>query len=118
MRRVHAMPFGAALGEDGAVAFRLWAPAARSVGLRLFPSGAGEARDMLLAPAQRGWHTLDTDAACAGDLYQFVIDHELAVPDPASRFQPRDVHGPSQVVDPAAFEWQDADWRGRPWHEC
>jgi malto-oligosyltrehalose trehalohydrolase len=28
------------------------------------------------------------------------------------------VHGPSEVVDPAGFEWRDADWRGRPWHEA
>src|SRR5262249_46901415 len=33
-------------------------------------------------------------------------------------FQPRDVHGPSEVVDPAAFEWHDTAWRGRPWHEA
>ena len=40
------------------------------------------------------------------------------MPDPASRFQPRDVHGPSEVVDPAAFDWHDDGWRGRPWHEA
>ena len=40
------------------------------------------------------------------------------VPDPASRFQPEDVHGPSEVVDPAAYAWADRDWRGRPWHEA
>jgi malto-oligosyltrehalose trehalohydrolase len=42
----------------------------------------------------------------------------LHVPDPASRFQPMDVHGPSEVIDPAAYEWADVDWRGRPWTEC
>ncbi len=30
--------------------------------------------------------------------------------------QAGDVHGPSVLVDPAAFEWQ-TEWRGRPWHE-
>ena len=39
------------------------------------------------------------------------------MPDPASRYQPEDVHGPSEVVDPRAYTWADADWRGRPWHE-
>ena len=35
-----------------------------------------------------------------------------AHPDPASRFQPEGPHGPSQVVDPAAFAWTDHDWQG------
>jgi maltooligosyltrehalose trehalohydrolase len=39
------------------------------------------------------------------------------VPDPASRFQPEDVFGPSQVVDTAAFHWYNDDWKGRPWLE-
>ncbi len=40
------------------------------------------------------------------------------MPDPASRFQPWDVNGPSAVVDPCAFEWSDDAWRGRPWREA
>ena len=36
------------------------------------------------------------------------------VPDPASRFQPRDVHGPSEVIDPEAFDWQDHAWTRSP----
>ena len=39
------------------------------------------------------------------------------MPDPASRAQADDVHGPSLVVDPRAYRWRNADWRGRPWHE-
>ena len=40
--------------------------------------------------------------------YYFRIDDAQEVPDPASRFQPRDVHGPSEVIDPETFDWQDA----------
>jgi maltooligosyltrehalose trehalohydrolase len=40
------------------------------------------------------------------------------VPDPASRFQPEDVSGPSEVVDPRSYEWQDLGWAGRPWEEA
>ena len=40
------------------------------------------------------------------------------VPDPASRLQPEDVHGPSEVVDPAAYAWSDAGWQGRRWEEA
>ena len=32
--------------------------------------------------------------------------------------QPEDVHGPSEVIDPAHFPWTDDDWAGRPWNEA
>ena len=47
----------------------------------------------------------------------FRIDDEIDVPDPASAFQPDDVFGPSEVVDPANYTWRATNWRGRPWHE-
>jgi maltooligosyltrehalose trehalohydrolase len=46
--------------------------------------------------------------------YMFLTDHGRRLPDPVSRWQPRGVHGPSRVVDPAAFAWSDQDWRGIP----
>jgi maltooligosyltrehalose trehalohydrolase len=46
-------------------------------------------------------------------LYRYRLDGgETLLPDPASRFQPHGPHGPSQIVDPAAFGWSDADWPG------
>jgi malto-oligosyltrehalose trehalohydrolase len=65
-----------------------------------------------------GWYELSVNGAGAGTRYQFVLPDGLRVPDPASRFQPDDVHGPSEVVDPAAYRWQDEEWNGRPWHEA
>ena len=41
----------------------------------------------------------------------------LDVPDPASRAQDGDVHDASIVIDPDAYAWRCAQWRGRPWHE-
>jgi 1,4-alpha-glucan branching enzyme/maltooligosyltrehalose trehalohydrolase len=64
-----------------------------------------------------GWFRLTTDKATTGTRYRFRIDGDMLVPDPASRFQPEDVHGPSEVVDPGAWSWRDAGWRGRPWEE-
>jgi maltooligosyltrehalose trehalohydrolase len=49
-----------------------------------------------------------------GDLYAYVLDGEGPFPDPASRFQPQGVHGPSAIVDPRSFEWSDDTWRGLP----
>ncbi len=46
-----------------------------------------------------------------GDDYRFVLDGS-ALPDPASRWQPEGLRGPSRVVDPASFEWTDGGWRG------
>jgi maltooligosyltrehalose trehalohydrolase len=107
----HAMPFGAALSRGG-VRFRLWAPGATRVEVKL--EGAAP-RLLAMAPAGGGWFQLRTRAAQAGTLYRYRVDGEVEVPDPASRYQPQDVHGPSQVVDPAAYRWRHPDWRGRPW---
>jgi maltooligosyltrehalose trehalohydrolase len=113
MHARHVMPFGAeVLGVEG-VRFQLWAPAARRVELVLDTTG----RALPLLATGDGWHRLVTDEAPPGTRYRYRIDDGVVVPDPASRFQPEDVHGPSEVVDPDAFVWTDAAWRGRPWAE-
>jgi maltooligosyltrehalose trehalohydrolase len=116
VRRMHAMPFGTVLPAAGGTEFRLWAPDAGAVDLCL-GAGAAAERVLPLAPDD-GWWRLHTDVAGPGALYRFRIDGKLLVPDPASRAQHRDVHGPSRVEDPSAFAWEDVDWRGRPWHEA
>jgi malto-oligosyltrehalose trehalohydrolase len=63
-----------------------------------------------------GW--FEAEAPCgAGARYRYRLAGGLAVPDPASRAQADDVHGPSLVVDPRAYRWKHPAWRGRPWHE-
>lgn len=64
-----------------------------------------------------GWFSSMTELAAHETHYRFQINGDLRIPDPASRFQPGDVHGPSQVIDPQRWDWQDGDWRGRPWEE-
>src|ERR1700679_3634665 len=114
MKRRHSMQFGAECRDDGSVRFRLWAPAARRVDLFLTES----AKRLSLNSSGNGWFELITDAAKAGTQYKFQIDSGPEVPDPASRFQPRDVHGPSEVIDPGNFDWHDEAWRGRPWEQA
>jgi maltooligosyltrehalose trehalohydrolase len=109
------MPFGAELRSDGSVRFRLWAPKSRGVELCLEKPGA---KSIPLPAAGHGWFELITPEAGAGSLYRFQIDGVLKVPDPASRFQPSDVNGPSEVIDPRAFAWTDDQWQGRPWEEA
>jgi maltooligosyltrehalose trehalohydrolase len=114
MRRAHRMPFGAQWEPDAGVRFRLWAPRARRVELVL----VDEERTFELEHRTGGWYELVSARAHPGSLYRYRIDGELDVPDPASRFNPQDVQGPSQVIDPSAFTWSDADWTPRPWHEA
>jgi malto-oligosyltrehalose trehalohydrolase len=71
---------------------------------------------MMLMP--EGWHELVTDRAGTGTRYQFRLPNGLWVPDPASRFQPEDVHGASEVIDPRAYAWRDQGWAGRRWEEA
>ncbi len=109
------MPFGAQPTADG-VRFALWAPGARDVALLLDDSEPAHA---LAMPARgNGWYELTVPTARAGTRYRYRIDDDLAIPDPAARFAPGDVHGASEVIDPAAFDWTDDAWTGRPWHEA
>ena len=113
LHRVHDMPHGAEVLE-AAVRFRLWAPGVDRVELAI----DGHDEPIPLEQSAEGWHELLTGEAQPGSRYRFVLPDGTRVPDPASRFQPEDVHGPSEVVDPAAYAWHDADWRGRIWSEA
>jgi maltooligosyltrehalose trehalohydrolase len=112
--RVHNMPFGAELVPSGAIRFRLWAPAAEAIALAL----EGQQELLPLRRSMDGWHEVVTPLAHSGTRYSFVLPDGTRVPDPASRYQPEDVHGPSEVVDPASFAWRDGAWRGRPWAQA
>lgn len=113
-RRQHEMPYGTRITPDG-VRFRLWAPDCERVMLHI-EEGAAVGRMMM--PSGDGWFELLVDDAVPGTPYRFEVNDGLRVPDPASRFNPDDVHGVSVVVDPTAFAWHDTAWKGRPWEEA
>jgi maltooligosyltrehalose trehalohydrolase len=102
--------FGALPFEDSGVRFRVWAPGARELTLTLESGAAAGTR--LMPRDEDGVHDLIVDGARPGDRYHYRIDGGDPRPDPASRFQPEGVHGPSEVIDPSAFRWQHR-WRGR-----
>ena len=84
----------------------MWAPNVSRIAVVV--DGAATA----LSPAGAGWW--DGPSLDAGTDYAFLLDEdEQPVPDPASRWQPEGVHGPSRVYDQDAYTWQDADWPGR-----
>ncbi len=101
--------FGALIVEGG-VRFRVHAPLARRVIVNVHdgPVRGGHAME----PDADGVWDLVLPGAGAGDLYDLRVDDGVALPDPASRFQPEGVHGPSEVIDPARFGWTDAAWHG------
>ncbi len=104
------LPIGAEPIGPARVHFRLWAPAGQSVDLVL----DGGARVVPMAREEGGYWSVAAEAR-AGDRYAFRVNgDEKAYPDPASRFQPEGPHGPSEIVDPARYQWQDGEWRGRP----
>ncbi len=57
------------------------------------------------------WTTTLKDVA-VGARYLYRLDNKKERPDPASRFQPEGVHGPSQIIDHAFFPWEDDRWKG------
>lgn len=102
--------FGATL-ERGGTLFRIWAPKRPAVALAI------EGADPLpMQAVGGGWFERRAEAP-AGTLYRFLLDDGTPVPDPASRFQPHGVDGPSEVIDPDAYGWTESAWPGRPWTE-
>lgn len=110
-------PHLGAYPEADGVGFRVWAPKWRHVELDLNP-GTASSRRHSLTPAGDGTFTGTFADAAAGDAYAYLLDGEGPFPDPASRFQPQGVHGPSAVVDPHAYRWSDQAWRGVPLREA
>ena len=93
---------GATPTTDGRVEFRCWAPSAETVLVRVGGT------DTPMQHAGLGVHEATVEAGAGAD-YRFVLDG-TAWPDPATRWQPEGLRGPSRVVDPRAFAWTDAGY--------
>ncbi len=94
----------------GAVRFAVWAPSAKSVSVRIL-----DPEPVVERPLERGDGGVFAgvfEGVAADARYVYALDGEAALADPVSRHQPAGVDGPSQVVDPNAFQWSDDDWTG------
>jgi maltooligosyltrehalose trehalohydrolase len=96
--------------EEDRIRFQLWAPQANHVAVSM----DGGELIALIRTDSGFWHV--SCQAKPGVQYCFEVDG-LRIPDPASRFQPGDTGGPSQVLDEDAYVWKHT-WRGRPWTEA
>ena len=117
VQRRYFMPFGAQVLEGGRIRFRLWAPVAGRVDV-LLEESSGCTLTIPMESMPAGWYELTTGRVKVNDLYRYQIDGDKKVPDPASRYNPQGIHGPSQVLEPGQFVWNDHNWRGRPWEEA
>ncbi|KKB11055.1 hypothetical protein VE25_14840 [Devosia geojensis] len=101
--------FGPVFGNGG-VTFRLWAPFCRRIDLCLAHV------ELPMQARAGGWFDLFVAGAASGIRYAFRLDGGQVVADPASRWQPEGVHGPS-VAYASGHRWTDAEWTGIDWHE-
>jgi maltooligosyltrehalose trehalohydrolase len=106
-------PFGERLGatllDASRCEFRVWAPSHDKVEVHIV---APRDRRVSLRKRDDGYHEGIAGDCPAGTRYKFVIGEDER-PDPASRYQPEGVHGPSEVVG-RDFNWTDAAWKGLP----
>jgi maltooligosyltrehalose trehalohydrolase len=99
-----------AVPDERGCSFRVWAPDAESVDVRLVGT---KDRWVPLSRDGRGYHHGYLEGIQPGQRYLYRLNGQTERPDPASRFQPEGVHGASQVVSPR-FGWTDRDWFGWP----
>jgi len=100
---------GATYLGEGRCRFRVWAPAAQKVEVHL----VSPPERVLPLSKEKGYHGAVVESIEPGSLYFYRLNGQREHPDPASRFQPQGVHGPSQVTD-SDFPWEDEKWVGLP----
>lgn len=86
--------------------FRVWADGRESVSVVV------DGKEYPLSADTFGYFSGYVKGPAVGDTYTFLVDGKGPLPDPASRFQPRGPHGPSQIVDASKFDWTDSSWQG------
>ena len=103
------LPQGAEIVEGG-VRYRAWAPDKTRVDVEV-DSVSGRHETVPLHQDADGFFEAIHHGGGAGDTYKFRLGGDATFPDPFSRWQPEGVHGKSMVIDPAGYEWKDAEWK-------
>jgi maltooligosyltrehalose trehalohydrolase len=101
---------GAKYRPDRGTRFLLWAPLVETVDVHLV---GNDGRLVPMQKDEQGYHEVTDGSVKPGDQYTYTLNGRFDRPDPASRYQPQGVHGPSQVIG-SDFLWEDAGWRGLP----
>jgi maltooligosyltrehalose trehalohydrolase len=101
---------GASPLPGGRCDFVVWAPNRGKVDLQL--QQQGQPRSVSMKRGELGYYRATVEDVAPGAKYTYKLDGSDDRPDPASRYQPEGVHGPSEVVDLSTFAWTDATWKG------
>lgn len=106
------LPLGATPLPGAGFRFVVWAPAEKSISVH--PVGSGDERLVPMRRLDDGYFMAEVKDLERDAHYFFQFEDGRERPDPASRFQPEGVHGPSQAIDLDDFQWTDASWKGLP----
>ncbi len=93
----------------GKCEFTVWAPLLKEVSVQIV---SPQKRIIPMAKDDEGYWKVTASDIELGTLYFYKLEGNIERPDPASKFQPQGVHGPSQIIDSGAFAWNDTDWAG------
>ncbi|MGD9577147.1 MAG: malto-oligosyltrehalose trehalohydrolase [Syntrophorhabdus sp.] len=99
------------IGSDKA-SFKVWAPYAPKLSVKIFSRKTTQS--ITLKKERNGYFSGSAENVRNGDRYYYKFGDGRELPDPVSRFQPEGVHGPSQIIDPLTFLWDDKNWKGVP----
>ncbi len=103
------MKIGANYYGFGNCEFTVWAPLLKEVAVQIV---SPQQRLIPMAKDDEGYWKVATSGIALGTLYFYKLEGNIERPDPASKYQPQGVHGPSQIIDPHTFTWNDTDWAG------
>ena len=96
--------------------FTVWAPLLEKVAVEVVDSQGEATTTIPMDKDDRGYWHVNAPELPAGTRYRYQIEAEEgnveSWPDPASRYQPEGVHGPSEVIDHSEYQWRDQDWQG------
>jgi len=102
---------GANLQKEHGCVFSVWAPFAERVEVEIVTQNN---RRIEATKIIYGYWKAEDSRVEAGDRYVYVLNGKLSLPDPASRYQPEGVHGPSEIIDSGNFNWTDDGWQSIP----
>jgi maltooligosyltrehalose trehalohydrolase len=102
------MKAGAEYTGNGWCKFSVWAPGKQQVVLHLVhPSN----EKIAMQKDESGYFSARVEAPPGTRYFYIIDDADKGLPDPASRYQPEGVHGPSEVIDHTNFQWKDGNWK-------
>ncbi|MBD1891323.1 malto-oligosyltrehalose trehalohydrolase [Coleofasciculus sp. FACHB-SPT9] len=108
------MRIGACYLGNGNCEFTVWAPTLHTVAVQIV---SPEERLLTMQQDEEGYWKVKASGIEPGTLYYYKLEGTTDRPDPASKYQPKGVHAPSQVIDPSTFAWNDTNWSGIPLDE-